>query len=324
MIKSASQPFSCIYFATNAVTVIIMMSFHLLPLGSISRNLLTQVQNFHSFWEKKLYILEHKKTLFSTFCCPRYMPQPSNSSWFDHPIIFGNLYKSWCSSLYSLLQSPLLCTSYAQIHYSVPNFKHPQLIFLPQNDRATCKPIQTTVHIYLKKKIQIWSDFDRASLLLCGNKMPTRCNRWYLLQILLHAQHVSGNTMPIIRSSRVLYRWSLPVVFGAFVFRWSVWCGAGGYVSGIELPETCWACNKICNKYHLLHLVGILFPHKKIQIHMHNVHQGEMCLIPVHLLFSPCFLVLSNNITIIPPNFLISCSHFSIGFTVRAMNNTRG
>ena len=30
---------------------------------------------------------------------------------------------------------------------------------------------------------------------------------------------------------------------------------------GIELPETCWACNKICNKYNLLHLVGILFPH---------------------------------------------------------------
>ena len=115
--------------------------------------------------------------------------------------------------------------------------------------------------------------------------MPTRCNRWYLLQILLHAQHVSGNTVPIIRSSRVLYRWSLPVVFGALVFRLSVWCGAGGYVSGLQaaactylyciylyntlellmmgivLPETCWACNKICNKYNLLHLVGILFPH---------------------------------------------------------------
>jgi len=28
--------------------------------------------------------------------------------------------------------------------------------------------------------------------------MPTRCDRLYLLQILLHAQHVSGNTMPII------------------------------------------------------------------------------------------------------------------------------
>ena len=50
----------------------------------------------------------------------------------------------------------------------------------------------------------------RVYAILCGNKVPTRCNRWYLLQILLHAQHVSGNTMPIIRSSRVLYRWSLP------------------------------------------------------------------------------------------------------------------
>ena len=30
---------------------------------------------------------------------------------------------------------------------------------------------------------------------------------------------------------------------------------------GIMMPETCWASNKICNKNHLLHLVGILFPH---------------------------------------------------------------
>ena len=29
---------------------------------------------------------------------------------------------------------------------------------------------------------------------------------------------------------------------------------------GIVLPQTSWACNKICNKYNLLHLVGILFP----------------------------------------------------------------
>ena len=39
----------------------------------------------------------------------------------------------------------------------------------------------------------------------------------FSLQILLFAQHVSGITMPIIRSSRVLYRWLLPVVFGALV-----------------------------------------------------------------------------------------------------------
>ena len=45
--------------------------------------------------------------------------------------------------------------------------------------------------------------------------MPTRRNRCFLLQILLLAQHVSGTIMPIIRSSRVLYSWLLPVVFGA-------------------------------------------------------------------------------------------------------------
>ena len=130
--------------------------------------------------------------------------------------------------------------------------------------------------LHRRRILLIWSDSDRASSLICGNKMPTRCNGWYLLHILLLAQHVSGTIMPIIRSSRVLYRWPLPVVFGALVFRLSVWCGAGGYVSGLQaaacsslqllmmgivLPETWWACNKICNKYHLLHLVGILFPH---------------------------------------------------------------
>jgi hypothetical protein len=30
---------------------------------------------------------------------------------------------------------------------------------------------------------------------------------------------------------------------------------------GIMVPETCWASNKICNKKHLFHLVGILFPY---------------------------------------------------------------
>ena len=73
--------------------------------------------------------------------------------------------------------------------------------------------------------LYVWCGFDCASLLICGNKMPTRCDRWFLLQILLLAQHVSGTTAPIIRSSRLLYKWLLPVVFGALVFELSVWCG---------------------------------------------------------------------------------------------------
>jgi hypothetical protein len=43
-----------------------------------------------------------------------------------------------------------------------------------------------------------------------------------------------GTTMPIISSSRVLYRWLLPVVFGALVFKLSVCCGTEGYVSGLR------------------------------------------------------------------------------------------
>jgi len=31
--------------------------------------------------------------------------------------------------------------------------------------------------------VLIWCDFDRASSLICGNKMPSRCNRGFLLQI---------------------------------------------------------------------------------------------------------------------------------------------
>ena len=57
---------------------------------------------------------------------------------------------------------------------------------------------------------------------------------YFLLQILLLAQHVSGTTTPIIRSSRLLYRLLLPVVFGALAFKLSVWCGAGGYESGLR------------------------------------------------------------------------------------------
>ena len=90
------------------------------------------------------------------------------------------------------------------------------------------------------------------------------------------------------------------MVFGALIFKLSVWYGAEGYAAarkpdtqpsaphhtdnlktkapnttgsnhlyntlellmmGIVVPETCCASNKICNKNHLLHLVGILFPH---------------------------------------------------------------
>ena len=32
----------------------------------------------------------------------------------------------------------------------------------------------------------------------------------------------------------------------------------------LDATDDIWACNKICNKYHLLHLVGTLFPQNKL------------------------------------------------------------
>ena len=55
----------------------------------------------------------------------------------------------------------------------------------------------------------------------------------FLLQILLLVQHVSGTIMPIIRSSRVLYKWLLPVVFGA-------WFSSCRY--GVEMRVVCPVC----------------------------------------------------------------------------------
>jgi hypothetical protein len=68
---------------------------------------------------------------------------------------------------------------------------------------------------------------------ICGNKMPTRCNRCFLLQILLLAQHVSGTIIPIIRSSRVLYSWLPSVVVGAWF---------SSYRYGVELRVVCPVC----------------------------------------------------------------------------------
>jgi hypothetical protein len=124
---------------------------------------------------------------------------------------------------------------------SFEKIKHQNIIlYIFFNLSATnLEPLELDVRNYSEDRtkyifIYIWSDFDRASSLICGNKMPTRCNRWFLLHILLLVQHVSGTIMSIIRSSRLLYRCLLPVVFGALVFQLSVWCGTEGYVSGLR------------------------------------------------------------------------------------------
>jgi hypothetical protein len=66
------------------------------------------------------------------------------------------------------------------------------------------------------------------------------CCLWYLVLCFSSCQYgvellQSGTIMPIIRSSRLLYRWLLPVVFGALVFKLSVWYGAA---AAARKPDT--------------------------------------------------------------------------------------
>jgi hypothetical protein len=69
----------------------------------------------------------------------------------------------------------------------------------------------------------------------------------FLLQILLLAQHVSGTFMPIIMSSRVLYKWLLSVVFGAWF---------SGCRCSVELRVVCPVCGLLqqpANRTHNSH-----------------------------------------------------------------------
>jgi hypothetical protein len=111
----------------------------------------------------------------------------------------------------------------------------------------------------------------------------------FLLQILLLAQHVSGTIMPIIRRSRVLYKWFLPVLFGAW---FSSCCnpqtGHTTLSSTLhrqlehQAPNTKHVEQAVRSaiKIHLLHLIGILCPHiiddarskphQKWSLHLHQ------------------------------------------------------
>ena len=104
--------------------------------------------------------------------------------------------------------------------------------------------------------------------------MPTRCNRLFLLQILLLAQHVSGTIIPcpvcglLLQQPANRTQPSAPHHTDNLKTKAPNTTGSNHLYNTLELlmmgivvPETCWASNKICNKKHLLHLVGILFPH---------------------------------------------------------------
>ena len=82
----------------------------------------------------------------------------------------------------------------------------------------------------------------------------------------------------------MVWSWGLCVRFAGCCCRNHLYNTLELLMMGIMVPETCWANNKICNKNHLLHLVGILFPHIVLQ----NSYK-LLCLFQFRITY-PCFL----------------------------------
>jgi len=108
-----------------------------------------------------------------------------------------------------------------------------------------------------------WCDFDRASSWICGNKMPTRCNRgFYCRSYCL----LNMFRKPLCPSSGAQEYYTVVAAYGisccgfqvvGLVWSWGLCVRFAGCCSilqtghitlGIVVPETCWASNKICDK----------------------------------------------------------------------------
>jgi hypothetical protein len=79
----------------------------------------------------------------------------------------------------------------------------------------------------------------------------------FLLQILVFAQHVSGTIMPIIRSSRVLYKLLLPVVFSAVKMEIVIFRLAAVVFSVLSAVRLLWGMSGVVGALELL-MMGIM------------------------------------------------------------------
>jgi len=144
----------------------------------------------------------------------------------------------------------------------------------PQRSLAFYFHILVTMHSqnHIKFKEQFWCGFDHASSLICGNKMPTRCNRGFycrsycLLNMfraplcpssgaqeyytvvaacgvsccsILQTRHITLSSTPDqqLENHSTKHQRQQPLYNTLELL-----------MMGIVVSETCWASNKICNK----------------------------------------------------------------------------
>ena len=137
------------------------------------------------------------------------------------------------------------------------------------------EPVVRQTTEWMNTMKQIWCDFDRASSLICGNKMPVRCNRGFYCRSYCLLNMFRA---PLCPSSGAQEYYTVVVACGisccgfqvaGLVWSWWLCVRFAGCCSilqtkyhrqqplynilellmmGIVVPETCWASNKICNK----------------------------------------------------------------------------
>ena len=71
---------------------------------------------------------------------------------------------------------------------------------------------------------EILCDFDRASSLICGNKMPLDATEVFIAD-LIACSTCFGHHNAHHQELKSIIQWLLPVLFRAVVFKLPVWCG---------------------------------------------------------------------------------------------------
>ena len=180
----------------------------------------------------------------------------------------------------------------------------------------------------------------------CGNKMPTRCNRWIFIANLIACSTCFGHhyahhqelesIIQVVVACRIWY-FGFQVVF--MMWSWGLCVRFAGccrlLMMGIMVSETCWASNKICNKNssvasswhfistHKFEFVVILIPYSErraddglsLKFSFFFVSFSITYFLTFHLIFFPSALdhvtFTSNDITSIYSNKLEGSSWIS-------------
>ena len=99
-----------------------------------------------------------------------------------------------------------------------------------------------TLNVYRTYRNRLTCPSQQRVEWICGNKMPTRCNRGFIAD-LIACSTCFGHHYTHHPELKSIIQWLLPVVFRAVVFKLLVWCGAEGYVSGLQDAAALWGLN---------------------------------------------------------------------------------